>query len=90
MEEVMLPTYPAILRDGHIEWSGDAPPGLTAERRVEVLVTLPEAPPAPPDQGRRMAAALEKLFGSEFSKIPDPVAWQREQRIDRDLPGRDE
>ena len=86
----MLPTYPAVLLDGHIEWSGDAPPGLNPDLSVEVLVTVLKPKPETTDRGRRMVAALEKLIGSELSKISDPVAWQREQRADRELPGRDE
>jgi hypothetical protein len=85
----MLPTYPAILRDNRLEWSGDAPPNAGAP--VRVYVTLVEPVPSPPtDQGARMAAALEKLAAlNAFADITDPVAWQREQRKDRDLPGRE-
>lgn len=40
-------------------------------------------------QGKRMAAALEKLAAlNTFSEISDPVEWQREQRQDRSLPDR--
>jgi len=41
--------------------------------------------------GKRMAQALEELAQNvDISQtIPDPVAWQREQRKDRKLPGRD-
>jgi hypothetical protein len=85
----MTPTYPAVLRDNRIEWSGDAPPDLTPEQSVGVLVTLVE-PPGVADRGQRMAAALAKLAGSALAQIDDPVAWQREQRTDRPLPGRDE
>ena len=86
----MSPTYPAVLRDNQLEWSGETPPGLTPDLLVEVLVTVLKPKPETTDRGRRMVAALEKLIGSELSKIPDPVAWQREQRADRELPGRDE
>jgi hypothetical protein len=41
------------------------------------------------DQGRRMAAALERLAQLETRSLPsDPVAWEREVREDRKLPGR--
>jgi len=37
-----------------------------------------------------MAEALEALARSETgSSIPDAAAWERDQRDDRDLPGRD-
>lgn len=40
---------------------------------------------------RRLAEAIRKLQAlSPFSGIPDPVAWQREIRKDRPLPGRDD
>jgi TPP-dependent 2-oxoacid decarboxylase len=41
--------------------------------------------------GEKMAKALEELAENvDVSQIiPDPVAWQREQRKDRKLPGRD-
>jgi hypothetical protein len=40
--------------------------------------------------GKAMAKALAKLAASgSVSKISDPSAWQREQRQDRPLPGRD-
>jgi hypothetical protein len=40
--------------------------------------------------GKAMAEALEKLAASNaVSEISDPSAWQREQRKDRELPGRD-
>jgi hypothetical protein len=39
-----------------------------------------------------MVEALEKLAagGRIAELIPDPVEWQREERKDRPLPGRDE
>ena len=42
------------------------------------------------ERGRRIAAVLEKLAQlQERTMIADPSAWQREQRQDRSLPGRD-
>jgi len=40
---------------------------------------------------REMAlAALQRIAGrGGISGIPDPVAWQREQRAERNLPGRE-
>jgi len=41
-------------------------------------------------RGQKMAAVLEELAQlPESSPIQDPVAWQREQRRDRALPGRE-
>jgi len=40
-------------------------------------------------QRKQLAEALEQLaLLNPFSDITDPVAWQREQRQDRPLPGR--
>jgi phage FluMu gp28-like protein len=41
-------------------------------------------------RGQRLAEALLKLQAAHpFNGISDPVAWQREIRKDRPLPGRD-
>jgi hypothetical protein len=38
-----------------------------------------------------MAAALQRLAAmGAFTSIPDPVAWQRAERADRELPNRAE
>lgn len=90
----MTHTYPAVLRDGRIEWTGDPPPGLPAGTPVPVQITLAlpaEAPEAAADRRARRAAELEAYVASGgLRSIPDPVAWQREQRTDRPLPGRDD
>ena len=58
----MLPTYPAVLRQNRIEWTGETPPGLPTDEPVPVHVTLLAPLPAmAPNQGQRMAAALERL-----------------------------
>jgi hypothetical protein len=79
----MQPTYEGILSGGKIEWIGPAPAG------DHVRVTVVD-PPRTGD-GPRMAAALERLAAEgQLVGMDDPVAWQREQRMDRPLPGRDE
>jgi hypothetical protein len=88
----MLETYQGILCDNRIEWSGEAPRHLPPHQGVRVYVTLLDAVPngGGESQGCRMAAALEKLAAMQrVSAIPDPAAWEREQRQDRPLPGRD-
>jgi hypothetical protein len=89
----MLSTYRAILRGNQIEWSGDAPNGDLRERPVAVHVTILDEslqPSETADKGARMAAALEQLAtASALAEIDDPSKWQREQRIDRSLPGRE-
>jgi hypothetical protein len=86
----MSRTYRAVLQGDHLEWEGPKP---ELEEPVAVLVTLAEHEEnlGDAERGRRMAAALQALAeGGAFSEIPDPVAWQREMRRDRSLPGRDE
>jgi hypothetical protein len=88
-EQSMLPTYPAVLTDDRIEWTGEAPPGLGARVRVNITLLDPPSPTA--DQGARMAAALELIASrGGLTAITDPLAWEREQREDRALPGRNQ
>lgn len=51
----------------------------------------PAVPRATPDMLRQRKEALATLraLGGLKDVIPDPVAWQREQREDRPLPGRE-
>ena len=74
---------PAELRHGKVK--------VTAT--IEPSVEAPTPALATPD--RKMAGtpldALKELRkrGGLRHIIPDPVAWQREQRLERPLPGRD-
>lgn len=83
----MLPTYPAILRDGSLDW-GDDPPSLpTGAVPVHVTILASSAPTA---GGPAMAAALAALAAAGGpTAVNDPVEWQREARAERALPGRD-
>ncbi|MFO0847695.1 MAG: hypothetical protein U0871_03905 [Gemmataceae bacterium] len=84
-------TYPAVLRDGRIEWVGGPPVGLPAGEPVPVRVTLLVPDESAAERGRRMAAILQQLAdrGTAFADINDPVAWQRDQRAESPAPGRD-
>jgi hypothetical protein len=87
----MLATYPAVLRDNRIEWSGAVPQSLPGGNGVRVLITFLEevSDNRPPPQGERMAAALERLAVSQgLMYIVDAVAWERETRQERPLPTR--
>lgn len=65
--------------------------------KIEVTATLkpangtsPAVPRATPEMLRRRKEAFAKLRQlNPFREIEDPVAWQREIRKDRPLPGRD-
>ncbi len=58
--------------------------------KVEVSATITPINEVPRSTRDEMIAALNKLnqLGT-FHEITDPVAWQRENRKDRPLPGRD-
>jgi hypothetical protein len=63
--------------------------------KVKVVATLEsQSETAPPSGGTKPGTPLGALkelrkLGGLGHVIPDPVAWQREQRKDRPLPGRD-
>lgn len=83
----MLPTYPAVLSGDRLIWSGDSPPGSTAGVPVHVTLLAPPVPSS--DRGKRRAAALEAIAArGGLADIADPLAWEREQRVERELPGR--
>jgi hypothetical protein len=86
----MSSIYSAILTGDRLEWKGRGP---RLQQPVEVTVTVPDEADllSPEERRRRMVEALEELAAlGGFESIPDPVAWQREMRKDRPLPGRDE
>jgi hypothetical protein len=89
----MLQIYKAILRGNRLEWSEEAPKLVNNEQAVDVQVIILQDTTASSKmaaQGRRMAEALEKLAAmNALHEISNPSAWQREQRVDRPLPGRD-
>jgi hypothetical protein len=86
----MPETYQGVLHGDRIEWSGEAPP-FTEGQGVRVQVTvLEKANGGGSEQGRRMAAALEKLAACQsVPSISDPASWERQERTDRPLPGRE-
>ena len=90
-----MSTITAIL-EPHADGSLHLPlPPEMRHGKVRVEAKL-EALPQPSDPGARSPSAtpLEafkvlRAAGGLRHVIPDPVAWQREQRADRSLPGRD-
>jgi hypothetical protein len=88
----MSQTYEAVLRGDRLEWRGKAPEQIKDERAIGVHVTVLQDADVLPDRttrGAKMDEALEKLAAiNAFAQISDPVAWQREQREERPLPGR--
>ncbi len=86
----MPATYDAILRDNQLEWSATPPaiaPGTAVH--VQVIVGLDAAPLSETDRQDQVLSALERIAArGGIESIPDPLAWERETRTDRDLPGR--
>jgi hypothetical protein len=88
----MLQTFRATLRGDLLEWEEEVQRLSEDDRPVQVLVTILEEKPIQEENGRgqRMALVLEKLAQAQAFAGIDPVAWQRDVRQDRELPGRDE
>lgn len=86
----MQPSYRAVLRGDRVEWI-DPPPSLEGDTEVLITLLQPESEDERRARGRRAVAALQELARTgAFDEIEDPVAWQREIRRDRPLPGREE
>lgn len=87
----MTTAYEAILNGDRVTWVGQPPPSeATNGTRVTVAISNGAAPITPEERRKRMIAALEALAAlpsRSFDGV-DPVAWQREVRADRPLPGR--
>ena len=91
----MLKSYDAIYENGLIQWLGKAP--RLSKAQVMVVFSEPEEgdiSEKPKTNGPMLAKILQdtdpKLLKSLSDKFGDPVEWQREQRKDRPLPGREE
>lgn len=90
----MPTTYRALLKGSQLDWVGKKPAGLATDLAVPVQVTIldePGAEPGLPSRAKRMEDALAALAArGGIRAIRDPVAWQREQREQWGLPGRDD
>lgn len=85
----MTKTYEAILRGDLIEWGEVRPPQVDANQRIRVNVTVMEEEQNV-SQGEALFAILNRLAATDVYKLyGDPLEWQREQREDRPLPGRE-
>lgn len=84
----MEESYRAVLKGDRLEWVDEGP--SVDESGVEVQVTLLPEDSQVAQRGRLMATALDQLSVSgAFGDVRDPVRWQRGQRAERVLPGRD-
>jgi hypothetical protein len=90
-EENMSEAYRAVLRGDHVEWTGDKPSPSQTALVVEVTVLGAAEESEHRSNGPAMAAALEAIArAGTFTPGGDPLAWERAERADRPLPGRDE
>ena len=63
---------------------------LLTQLAKEEGLSLQVEPATEDNRGQRMAAILQRMANRQASPhITDPVAWQKEIRKDRPLPGRD-
>ena len=89
----MLKSYEAIYDHGRVEWIGTGP-RLDHGRVLVVVDEAPNACEVSAINGDRLADLLESLDSTRrkslMEKFGDPVAWQREERQDRQLPGREQ
>ncbi|HEX6749434.1 MAG TPA: hypothetical protein VF092_19215 [Longimicrobium sp.] len=86
----MSQSYDAVLSGNCLEWRGRAPAD-DRPKAVKVIVPDDEDTAAPEERRGAALAALQEIASrGGIRSIPDPVAWQREVRKDRPLPGRDE
>ncbi len=88
----MSPTFKGVLHGDRIEWTGPAPPvPPDGSVRVQVTVIPARVEMTDEERGRRMFEAMERLAARPDSSFPkDVMAWQREVRQDRPLPGRED
>lgn len=78
-----------ISGQGHIDLPEDCRAAFG--RSARIILLLDEPPPDQDGRRARLRAAMDGLAASgAFADITDTAAWQREQRQDRPLPGREE
>ncbi|CAN5248412.1 hypothetical protein BH20ACI1_BH20ACI1_11580 [soil metagenome] len=87
----MLETYRGTLHGDKIKWEADAPKISEKKNSVAVFVTIiDEVSVTNSPNGEKMAKVLGKLAAKGgISSIENATEWQREQRQERDLVGRE-
>ena len=85
----MKRAYKAILHGDRVEWL-DGAPDEEGPLPVEITVTGEISPDGDDELLKPVSQYFQALADmGTFADIEDPVAWQREIRKDRPLPGRD-
>ncbi len=90
-------TYKAVIRHDpeeyydYVEWvSGKPKTNVPLEVEISVWEEDGDEPQTNKERRAKAAAALREIAKrGGVPEIPDPVAWQREIRKDRPLPGRE-
>jgi hypothetical protein len=85
----MKQVFKAILHGDRVEWLNGAP-----DEKGPLLVEITVTKELDPKEEALLSKPVSELFqaladSGAFSEIEDPVAWQREIRKDRPLPGRE-
>ena len=82
--------FKAILHGDRVEWLDGSP---ESNGPVEVEITVNTGSYGPADDNDEIAPVSQYFQAladmGTFADIEDPVAWQREIRKDRPLPGRE-
>ncbi|MBW4667426.1 MAG: hypothetical protein KME60_08340 [Cyanomargarita calcarea GSE-NOS-MK-12-04C] len=86
----MLRKFNALLKGNHLQWTDDAPEISEQPLKVEVTVLEDYSSLEAKSRGLQMAAALEKIASLNVFPELDAATWQREERQERSLPGRDD
>ena len=88
----MLNTLRAVVEGDHIRWEDDPGKLLPSGQAKRALITILDSPEdySTKEVSERRISAIRKLAAlNPFREIQDPVEWQRANRVDRDLPGRE-
>ncbi|MCY4578394.1 MAG: hypothetical protein OXD31_05035 [Chloroflexi bacterium] len=85
-------TYKAVIDGERVEWISSKPrTDVPLEVEVSVWEEDREEPRIKEERRAKAAAALREIAKrGGVPEIPGPVAWQREIRKDRPLPGREQ
>lgn len=85
----MLQTFKAILRGNSVEWTDETPELGDLPITVHITIVEENLSSDTASRGQKMAEILEKLAASHAFAGVDPIAWQREVRQERHIPGRE-
>jgi hypothetical protein len=89
----MASTYKATLHGDRLEWRDEAP-DVPEDQDLDIIVEVVGSSRSSGEEdagrGARAAAALERIAAAGGPGIEDPLAWEREMREERPLPGRED